>query len=32
MIIVQNILPLPPLNGPEECVLERLGIKMLNDE
>jgi hypothetical protein len=30
--MVQNILPLPQLNDPEECMLERFGIKMLNDE
>jgi hypothetical protein len=32
IIMVQNVLPLPPLNGPEECMLERFGMKMLNDE
>jgi hypothetical protein len=30
--MVQNILPLSQLNGPEECMLERFGIKMLNDK
>jgi hypothetical protein len=32
IIMVQNVLPLQPLNGPEECMLERFGMKMLNDE